>query len=311
MATATDTEPQVALVRNVAWWKRQSVQQQIWRTIVYAILILVALMMLLPLFWLFASALKPETDLFLYPPKWIPNPATLDNFSRALTGQMFDDAVTLTQQFNLAIYARNTMIIIIANMVLGVATSALVAYALARIRFPGRELIFYSVIGALFLPGVVLMVPRFVIFSRLHLTNTFWPLIIPAFFGYAVQIFFMRQYFLTISSELEDAAFVDGCSTFRFWWQILLPLSKPAIAVQLIITFMYHWNDFLDPLIYLGVKPDVATLQLAIIQVMDPHSLRYGVLFAYSALLIIPPLVIFFLFQRTLIQGVVFTGVKG
>jgi multiple sugar transport system permease protein len=267
--------------------------------------------MVLPLYWLVVSSLKFETDLFVYPPEWIPNPATLENYYGALTGAIYEESGVVAQMFDVTVYVRNTLTIIVANMIFGVTISALVAYALARLRFRGRDFIFYTVIGALFMPGVVLIVPRFVIFSRLDLTNTFWPLIIPGFFGYASQIFFMRQYFMTIPSELEDAAYVDGCSTFRFWWQIMLPLCKAALAVQLIITFMYHWNDFLDPLIYVGVKPDMATVQLAIIQVMDPHALRYGVLFAYSTLLVLPCLLVFFLFQRTLIQGVVFTGVKG
>jgi len=307
----TTIESREAAAVEPSWWQRRSVHQAIGRGFVYVILILVALVMVLPLFWLVVSSLKPETELFIYPPKWIPNPATLDNYNSALTGVIFDEQSTTARMFNVPLYVRNTLIIIIANMIIGVGTSALVAYALARLDFPGRDFIFYTVIAALFLPGVVLIVPRFIIFSRLQLTNTFWPLIIPGFFGYAVQIFFMRQFYLTIPSELEDAAYVDGCSTFRFWWQIMLPLSKAALAVQFIITFMYHWNDFLDPLIYLGVKPSTATVQLAIIQVMDPNALRYGVLFAYSTLLVLPCLLVFFLFQRTLIQGIVFSGVKG
>jgi multiple sugar transport system permease protein len=307
----TASESLQTSIGGPSWWQRQSVRQGFWRFLVYAILILVALVMLLPLYWLIVSSLKFETDLFRYPPEFIPNPATLSNYTGAVTGEIYEEQGIVAQMFKVNVYVRNTMTIVIANMLFGVSISALVAYALARLRFRGRELIFYSVIGALFLPGVVMIVPRFVIFSRMNLTNTFWPLIIPAFFGYANQIFFMRQYFMTISSELEDAAYVDGCSTFRFWWQIMLPLCKAALAVQLIITFMYHWNDFLDPLIYLGVTPEHATVQLAIIQVMDPRALRFGVLFAYSTLLVLPCLLVFFLFQRTLIQGVVFTGVKG
>lgn len=307
---STSTSIQVPPSRP-AWWQRKSVREGVWLGFVHLILIFVALVLLLPLFWLVTSALKPERDLFLYPPKWLPSPATLENFRAAFTGEIFEEHAVAAEMFNLPIYVRNTLIIVVGNMVFGVTISALVAYGLARLRFRGRDFIFYTVVAALFLPGVVLIVPRFVIFSKLHLTNTYWPLIIPGFFGYANQIFFLRQFFLTIPSELEDSAYVDGCSTFRFWWQIMLPLCRAAVAVQFIITFMYHWNDFLDPLIYLGVKHDVTTVQLAIIQVMDPRALRYGVLMAYSTILVAPCLLIFFLFQRTLIQGVVFTGVKG
>jgi ABC-type glycerol-3-phosphate transport system permease component len=269
-------------------------------------------MMVLPLAWLTVSSLKPETDIWFYPPRWIPDPATLENYTHALRGEFFRDVTNQAQQiFEVSDYLRSTLIIIIANMIFGVAISALVAYALARLRFRGREFIFYTVIGALFIPSVIMIIPRFVIFHKLGLINTRWPLIVPAFFGYANQIFFMRQYFMTISTELEDAAYVDGCSTIRFWWQIMLPIARAALGVQLIITFMYHWNDFLDPLIYLGTSRELATLQLAYIRMTDPQSLVYGVQFAYSVMLVIPCLVVFFLFQKTLIQGVVFTGVKG
>jgi ABC-type glycerol-3-phosphate transport system permease component len=291
-----------------SWWQRRSTHQGIWRAFVYAILILVASVLMLPFYWLVVSSLKFEPHLFRYPPQWLPSPATLINYVVALSDRMVEGVGGQTIQFfSFPLYVRNTLIIIISNMIFGVSISALVAYALARLRFRGRDLIFYTVIGALFMPGVVFIIPRFVIFSRLDLIDTFWPLIIPAFFGYAGQIFFLRQYFMTISSELEDAAYVDGCSTFRFWWQIMLPLCKSALAVQLILTFMYHWNDFLDPLIYIGAKPYLATVQISIVQIMHRGQ---AVLFAYSAVLVIPCLLVFFFFQRKLIQGVVFTGVK-
>ncbi|NIM94078.1 MAG: hypothetical protein GTO18_10260 [Anaerolineales bacterium] len=199
------------------WWQRQSVRKWIWRASVYAILILIASVMVLPLYWLIASSLKFEWDLFKFPPQWIPNPATLNNYLVALTSGVLErTGGQAVVSFSLPQYIFNTLIIIIANMIFGVSISALVAYALARLRFRGRDIIFYSVIGALFMPAVVFIVPRFVIFSRLNLINTFWPLIVPAFFGFAGQIFFMRQYFITISTELEDAVYVDGCSIFRF-----------------------------------------------------------------------------------------------
>ena len=294
------------------WWQRQSAQEQLWRGFVYLLLISAALVLVLPLYWLINSALKPEPDLFLYPPKWVPNPVTFENFYGAATGMITEDSAgVMKQRFNFPLYLRNTLIIIVGNMIFGVTISALVAYSLARLKFRGRDFLFYTVIGAMFLPAVVLIVPRFVIFSRLQLINTFWPLIIPGFFGYANLIFFLRQYYLTISRELEDAAYVDGCTTFRFWWQVMLPLSKAALAVTLIITFMYHWNDFLDPLIYLGTKAHLRTVQLAVTQFINPYELRYGVLMAYSTILVVPCLLVFFFTQRIFIQGIVFTGVKG
>jgi multiple sugar transport system permease protein len=312
MAGYTSTLKGQEVREKPAWWQRKSTLELVWKGFVYFILIGIVLVLVLPLFWLVTSALKPETDLFLYPPKWLPNPVTLENFYRAMTGRVADDITATPQQrFNFPLYVRNTLIIVIGNMVIGVTMSSLVAYSLARLHFRGREFIFYTVIGAMFMPGVVLIVPRFIIFSKLGLVNTFWPLIVPGLFGYAYLIFFMRQYYLTIPRELEDAAYVDGCTTFRFWWQIMLPLSKAALAVAFIITFMYHWNDFLDPLIYLGGKSNLRTVQLAVVQFMNPREVRYGVQMAYSTLLVLPCLLVFFFTQRVFIQGIVFTGVKG
>jgi ABC-type glycerol-3-phosphate transport system permease component len=286
-----------------AWWQRKSVQQKIWLSVVYLLLIAVTLVLVLPLYWLLCSALKPDSDLFLYPPKLFPNPITLRNFYVAFTARPF---ATAPARYSFPLYVRNTLIIIVGNRVFGVTISALVAYSLARLRFRGRDLIFYTVIGAMFLPSAVLMVPRFIIFTRLKVVHTFWPLIVPGFFGYANLIFFLRQYYMTIPRELEDAAYVDGCSTFRFWWQIMLPLSKAALAVVLVMTFLYHWNDFLDPLIYLGTKAHLKTVQLAVTQL----RLGYGASMAYSTLLAAPCLLVFLIAQRFFIQGIVFTGVQ-
>ena len=295
------------------FWQRKSSREALWRIVVYVLLIAVSLVMLLPLYWLINSALKLENEIFVFPPAWFPTTATLDNFVRAITGHILKESgvsVGTQVQFNFPLYVRNTLIIIVGNMVFGVTISSLVAYGLARMRFKGSNLIFYSVIAAMFLPPVVLIVPRFVIFNKIGLLGTFWPLIVPGFFGYANQIFFLRQFFLSIPRDLEDAAYVDGCTPLRFWWSVLLPLSKAAIAAQLIITFVYHWNDFLDPLIYLGQDSRLRTVQLAVVQFMDPRNMRYGVLMAYAALLVVPPLVLFFVAQRAFIQGIVFTGVK-
>jgi multiple sugar transport system permease protein len=297
--------------RAHAWWRSRRLGLKAWHGAVYMTLIGISVVMLLPLYWLVTSALKPESAIFTFPPEWAPEQATLANFQRALTGRLLEEATSAgAVQFNFLVYVRNTLLIIFGNVVFGVTMSTLVAYGLARMNFRGRELLFYSVIAAMFLPPVVMIVPRFVIFSRLGLVGTLWPLIVPGLFGYANQIFFLRQFFLTVPRELEDAALVDGCSSFRFWWQILLPLTWPAVAAQLIVTFVYHWNDFLDPLIYLGQSAELRTVQLAVVQFMDPRNIQYGVLMAYAAILAAPPLILFLVAQRVFIQGIVFSGNK-
>ncbi len=297
---------------GLALWERKSSRERVWLAFVYVILIVVGVMMLLPLYWLVTSGLKPEADLFLYPPKWIPNPIIWDNYREASLGYITEGVHSdqATSGFNSLLYLRNTLIIVVANIVGGVTSSSLIAYALARMRFRWRNMLFYTVLGTMLLPKVAILIPLFITFRKLGWINTFLPLTVPYFFGDAYLIFFLRQFFLTIPPELEDAARIDGCSTFRIWWQIILPLSKAALATAAILTFMYHWNDFLLPLIYLQ-KADLRTLQLGVVVFSDPYEQRWGVMMAYSSILVMPCLLVFFLAQRLFIQGIVFTGVKG
>lgn len=186
----------------------------------------------------------------------------------------------------------------------------MVAFAFARLKAPGKDALFILMLSTIMLPAMVTMIPLFIIFKNLGWYDTLLPLIVPAFFGNAFYIFLMRQFFLTIPVELEEAAKIDGCGTFRIFWQIIMPLSKPVLVSVAVFSFVAHWNDFLTPLIYLN-SVDKRTLALGLATFSDVWGVDIVSLMAASTAVLLPVLVIFFLAQRYFVQGVVMTGLKG
>jgi multiple sugar transport system permease protein len=268
------------------------------RAALYALLIVGAGLMLVPFFWMLSSSLKDQTEIFQFPPQWIPDPPLWSNYVDALTTLPFQ------------IYFLNTLKIEIGVITGIVISSALPAYSFARLRWPGRDLVFYTLLGVLMLPSFVLLVPTFILWSQLNGVNTFWPLILPAWFGNAFFIFLLRQFFLTIPMELEDAAVIDGAGFLLCFAQIILPLAKPALAVVVIFTFMGVWNDFLGPLIYLN-NPDFFTIALGLATFLGSYNSRWDLLMSASTATILPMILVFFFFQRFFIEGVALTGLKG
>ncbi len=208
------------------------------------------------------------------------------------------------------LYLRNTLLVTGLAILGGTLSSSLVAYAFARLRAPGRDSLFILVLATIMLPAQVTMIPLFIIFRGLGWYDTLLPLIVPAFFGSAFYIFLMRQFFLTIPAELEDAAKIDGCGAFRTYWQVFLPLSKPVLVTVIVFSFVAHWNDFMTPLIYLN-SVEKRTLALGLATFQDAWGVDIVSLMAASTVVLIPVLVIFFLAQRYFVQGVVMTGLKG
>jgi multiple sugar transport system permease protein len=207
-------------------------------------------------------------------------------------------------------YLFNTLLIC-ALVVIGVLIScSLVAYGLARIRWQGRNGLFYIIIATMMLPFQVTMVPLFVVFARLGWVDTFLPLFVPAFFGNAFFVFLLRQFFLTIPPELTDAARVDGCSEFGIYWRVVLPLAKPALATVGLFAFMNTWNDYVGPLIYLS-DTSKYTLSLGLATFSSQYGSYPGMLMAVTAVMTIPIIILFFVTQRTFIQGITLTGLKG
>jgi multiple sugar transport system permease protein len=276
------------------------------RLLTHAALLLACALFLLPLVWMISTSLKPLPDTVEYPPRFIPREVRWENYSEVFSR---DNA-------NFALYARNTLIVALLSVAGTVLSSSLAAYAFARIPFRGRGVLFAVTLATMMVPFPVLMVPSFAIFrwigenTGVQMLGTLRPLWVPMWFGHAFNIFLLRQFFRTIPQELSDAARIDGCTELGIYWRIILPLSKPALAVVALFTFMYAWNDFLGPLVYIQ-RPSQFTLALGLETFKSQSGTQWHLLMAASAIVIAPVIILFFLAQRTFIEGIATTGMKG
>lgn len=265
----------------------------------YAMLIAGAVFLLFPLFWLLSTALKPDAQEFSIPPKLIPDPVMWENFGRAF------------RERPLLLYARNSAIIAVSVVIGSVASSSLVGFGFARLRFAGRDVWFSVLIATLILPQVVTLIPTFLVFRAIGWYNTFLPLIVPSFFGgSAFYVFLMRQFFMTLPRELEDAARVDGCSTWRIWLQIMAPLALPAESAVAIFAFMAAWNDFMGPMIYLA-KQDLWTFAVGLRFFIAEMFANWNLIMAASLVMLLPVVVLFLFTQRYFVRGIAVTGLAG
>ena len=267
--------------------------------VVHALLIGLSAAFVIPFFWMLSSSLKTDEQLFKFPIEWIPDPITFRHYEYGLTFVPF------------ARYVGNTLLIAGISVVGTVFSCALVAYSLARIDWPGRNVLFAILLATMMIPFPVTMIPLFIMFSNMGWVNTFLPLTVPAFFGSAFFIFLLRQFFMTIPKDLSDAARLDGASEFRIFHSIILPLSKPALATVALFQFINSWSDFLGPLIYLGGDEDKYTVSIGLSLFQGEYSTEFGALMAASTVMIAPVIILFFLTQRTFIQGITLTGIKG
>jgi multiple sugar transport system permease protein len=297
---------QIAVPPTIVWSaadraaaRRRRIRAALARGVVLALLFGGAFLTTLPFAWLVSTSLKNRIQIFTYPPEWIPDPWVWSNYKEALTAFPFD------------LYVRNTLIITGFNLAGTLLTASLAAYGFARLRFPGRDLIFMVLLSTLMLPYAVVMIPRYVIFRELGWLDTWLPLIVPNWFGgTAFFVFLLRQFFRTIPRELSDAARVDGASELRIYWQIVLPLARPALIVVAIFTFLDNWNDFIGPLIYLS-NPDKFTVALGLASFQGLYSTQWAYLMAASTVMTVPTVVLFFAAQRYFVRGIVLTGIKG
>ncbi|HHV81350.1 MAG: carbohydrate ABC transporter permease [Dictyoglomi bacterium] len=266
--------------------------------LLYLTVNILAFVMLLPLFWMISTSLKPNEQVYLIPPKWIPNPIMWSNYPRAFSFAPF------------GLFIKNSVIITVICVVGVVFSSSLAGYSFAKLRWPGRDIIFFILLGTMMLPGQVTMIPIFILFKKLGWINTFYPLTVPSFFGGgAFNIFLMRQFFLTIPYELDEAARIDGASFFKIYTNIELPLSIPVVTAISIFTFIGSWNEFMGPLIYLNDSSKY-TIQLGLRMFQADFSADWSALMAMSIVAALPCIVLFFIAQRYFIQGIVLTGLK-
>jgi len=296
------TLDQMAVDSSIAASVSKKITQRsgrVWNWLTITMLVVMAFVMVMPFVWLVSSSLKSQIEIFSYPPQWIPNPFHFENYSNALTIKPF------------GLYLVNTLKIVVLNVVAVVFSSSFVAYGFARIRFPGRDFWFGVVLATLFLPYAVLIVPSFMIFSRLGWVDTILPLTVPLFFGGgAFNIFLLRQFFRTIPEELADAARIDGCSEFGIYWRIMMPLAKPALITVAIFTFLNAWNDLLGPIIYLR-SPQNFTVAVGLSSFRSTLDVSWDLQLAATTAVILPVVILFFFSQRYFIKGIVMTGLKG
>jgi ABC-type glycerol-3-phosphate transport system permease component len=270
----------------------------LWAVLVYAVLILLSALVLLPVLWMLSTALKPQSQIFAFPPIYVPHPVVWSNFVDALTSEPF------------ALYARNTMFLVVVNVIGQVVSCTLIAYGFARLRFPGRNVLFMIMLATLLIPDQITMIPLFILYRTFGWVGTYYPLTVPAFFGNAFFIFLLRQYMMTLPYELDEAARIDGCSTWQILYRILLPLCFPPLTIIVVYTFTNVYNDFLGPLIYIS-DPNMFTLAIGLADFVGRYSSQWNYLMAASLIILLPLLVTYYFAQRYLIGGIAAFGLKG
>ncbi|WP_026486427.1 carbohydrate ABC transporter permease [Caldanaerobius polysaccharolyticus] len=267
------------------------------KLILYLILVLLAVAYIVPFLWLFSGSLKTTQELFASPPVFIPKKLQWNNYVVALS------------DFPFFLYLKNTLYIIIVNIIGSVISSSLVAYGFSRIEWKGRDAVFIMVLITMMLPFQVVMIPQFLLFQKFKWIGTFLPLLVPSFFGNAFYIFLLRQFFIGIPFEISQSAKIDGANEFQTFWHIIMPMAKPAITTVVIFTFLFRWNDFIGPLIFLN-NNKLYTLSIGVQQIMSANDPRWTLLMALGVIMTVPVLVLFFLLQKYFIQGISFGALK-
>ena len=266
--------------------------------VTYAVLVVGALFFLTPFAWMVSTALKPDGQVFTIPPSWIPDPPMWSNFRRLMTEIPF------------LRYLGNTVFVTALSVAFYLGSSAVVAYGFAKIRWPGRETLFYLLLATMVLPPQVTLIPQFVLFQKLGWVGTFLPLVVPPLFGSAFAVFLLRQFYAAIPEELSDSARIDGASEWQIFVRIILPLSRPALATASLFIFIWTWTDFLNPLIYL-TDDRLYTLAVGLQQLSSTRAAAWPLLMGGSLLMSLPIIVLFFFAQKTFIEGVSTGGLKG
>ncbi|MFC5407462.1 carbohydrate ABC transporter permease [Cohnella soli] len=268
------------------------------KAIVYGLLIFCSLLFIAPLFWALTTALKSQTELYLFPPKWFPSVWKFGNFAEAWS----------VQPFNL--FLKNTVIVTALATFGQVLSCALVAYGFARFVFKGRDFLFLVVLATMMIPWEVTMIPQYMEFNYLGWINTLKPLIVPSFFGSAYFIFLLRQFIMTIPREMDEAATIDGASKLGIFVRIIVPLMGPSLILVAVFQMLSCWNDYLGPLIFLNDQSKY-TLTLGLSQFKGMYGVDMQSIMAITCLISIPPLAVFFFAQRFIVGGLAGTGIKG
>lgn len=272
---------------------------KVWKLFVYLFLLGGSLVCLFPFYWMLRSSFMDIGQIFVMPPMLFPDPVVTTNYGEALEVMPYLK------------YLVNTLIVVVSNVGGSILSASICAFSFSRLRWPGRDKVFLIILTSLMMPGIVTMIPTFVMWSKLGMTNSLIPLCVPIWFGGSVyNVFLFRQFFMGIPRELDEAAYVDGASFLRVYWQIVMPLSRSAMVVVGIFAFLNSWNDFMGPLIYLNEEAKY-TLSLGLQLFQGSYGAQWQLLMAASLLVLLPAMAVFFLGQRHILDGIATTGIKG
>ncbi|MDR1176237.1 MAG: carbohydrate ABC transporter permease [Treponema sp.] len=262
------------------------------------LLIFLSLVMVFPFVWLVRSAFMTQREIMTIPIKWIPGSFNLNNFKNAFKAAPF------------GVYFFNSILLAVVNMAGQILSSSYVAFGFARLRFKGRDFWFALLLSTMMIPYTVVMIPQFIFWKTLGAYNTFIPLMLPAFFGHAFNVFLVRQFYMGIPRDYDEAALADGADYFMIYRRIVMPMATPVLCSVGVFTFMSCWNDFIGPLLYLD-KPNLKTVSLGLQIFIGQYTGQMNLMMAASSVAILPMIVIFFFAQRYFIEGITFSGLKG
>lgn len=266
--------------------------------IVYALMTFLALLFMLPIFWMASTSLKLPQEIFAWPPEWIPSSPQWGNYAEAFG------------KYPLARYMLNSAILVVANIIGGLISVPIIAYGFARFEFPFKHVLFLLMLSTMMVPGHIKLIPLFWLYQKLGMIDTYWPLILPSFFGNPFFIFLMTQFIRTIPRELDDAARIDGAGAWGILFRIIIPLCRPALTVVVVFTFVWVWNDFLEPIIFLR-DWDSYPISVGLAFFQGRYSVEWHLFMGATLVSILPILVLYFFAQRHLIGGLASIGIKG
>ena len=277
------------------YFKKTSVNRQTKKILSYVLMTVIGIILIIPLLWMVFTSLKPMEEIVRYTPTFFPEKIVWENYLDTIAA------------FPFWRYARNTLFITVLVVIGNVLSNSFIAYGFAKLDFPGKKLMFALVLSTMMIPGFVTMIPQYVLFSKIGWVGTYFPLIVPSFFGNAFNIFLMRQFYLSINNELIEAAEIDGANHLYIWSHLMLPLTKPALITIAINSFNAAWNDFLGPLLYIQDQ-EKYTLQIGLQVFQNQATTQWNYLMAGATLVLIPTILLFFFAQRYFIEGMDLTG---
>lgn len=267
-------------------------------SVMHIVLLALAAVCLIPFIWMISTSLKTKAGMWEYPPQWIPPHPLWHNYVDAFKFAPFGQ------------YIANTLTLEVLTIAGQVISCTLIAYGFSRFRFRGRELLFFIMLATMLIPEQVVMIPTFLMYSKLDWVDTYLPLVVPAYFGNAFYVFLMRQFLLTIPKDLDEAAKIDGANEFQILWKVLVPILRPSLTIIIVYTFTGVYNDFLAPLIYLN-SPEKFTLAVGLANFVSSRGTDWNLLMAASTVVLMPLLIIYYFAQRNLIGGIASLGIKG